>query len=184
MCFPPIDRSWATGPSEHSSTLINFRSHSSFQLYSRRFCDGRGTARRDGVASRVQNLKGHIVSECLPVDTHLDGACESMCLYPHPGSTKNERVCDRAVILALGVPPSTQTGSGQGRKLARGDYGCHTPLKVRTFPLSPLSSVTPGEHSPGDYRIANTAPPTYAKTPGRSRNKSEVFCVRPLRGLT
>ena len=54
-----------------------------------------------------------------------------MCLYPDPSRAKNEGVGDRAVIVALGVPPDPQTGGEQGGGLARGDYGCRSPFGER-----------------------------------------------------
>ena len=69
-------------------------------------------ARHNLVTVGVEDLKGNCISEGVPVNTDLDGAGESVCLYPDPGGAKNEGVGDRAVIVALGVPPGTQTGRG------------------------------------------------------------------------
>jgi hypothetical protein len=69
-------------------------------------------ARGDRVAGRVQNLKGNLISERIPVNTNLDGAREPVCLYPDPGRAKNEGVGDRTVIVVLGMPPDPQTGGG------------------------------------------------------------------------
>ena len=76
-------------------------------------------------------MKGNLISERVAVNANLDGACEPVCLYPDPGSTKDEGVGDRAVIVALGVPPNSQTGGGQGGELACGDYACRTPFGER-----------------------------------------------------
>lgn len=54
-----------------------------------------------------------------------------MCLYPDPGRGKDEGIGDRAVVVALGVPPDPQTGGEQGRGLACGDYSCRTSFGKR-----------------------------------------------------
>src|SRR6266404_5325048 len=74
--------------------------------------DARCAARHNHVTVGVEDFKSNCISERVPVNTDLDGAGESMCLYPDPGRAKNEGVGDRPVIVALGVPPGTQTGRG------------------------------------------------------------------------
>ena len=75
-------------------------------------CDARCAARHNHVTVGIEDFKGNCISERVPVNTDLDSAGESVCLYPDPGRAKNEGVGDRAVIVALGVPPGTQTGRG------------------------------------------------------------------------
>src|SRR5450759_4498704 len=95
-----------------SLTLIALRSHQSFPHSFEATRDARCAARHNQVTVGVEDFKGNCISERVPVNTDLDGAGESVCLYPDPGRAKNERVGDRAVIVALGVPPGTQTGRG------------------------------------------------------------------------
>jgi hypothetical protein len=95
-----------------SLTLIALRFHQSSPHSFEATRDARCAARHNQVTVGVEDFKGNCISERVPVNTDLDGAGESVCLYPDPGRAKNEGVGDRAVIVALGVPPDTQTGRG------------------------------------------------------------------------
>ena len=93
-----------------SLTLIALRSHQSFPHSFEAARDARCAARRNQVSVGVEDFKGNCVNERISVNTDLDGAGESVCLYPDPGRAKNEGVGDRAVIVALGMLPGTQAG--------------------------------------------------------------------------
>lgn len=70
--------------------------------------DGRAAARRDWVAGRVEDLKGNLISERVPIITNLDGPHEPVCRYQGSGSTKDEGVGHSGVIVPLCVPPDPQ----------------------------------------------------------------------------
>src|SRR5437879_13814227 len=95
-----------------SLTLIALRFHQSSPHSFEATRDARCAARHNQVTVGVEDFKGNCISERVPVNTDLDGAGESVCLYPDAGRAKYEGVGDRAVIVALGVPPGPQTGRG------------------------------------------------------------------------
>jgi hypothetical protein len=95
-----------------SLTLIALRFHQYFPHSFEATRDARCAARHNKVTVGVEDFKGNCISERVPVNTDLDGAGESVCLYPDPGRAKNECFGDRAVIVVVGVPPGTQTGRG------------------------------------------------------------------------
>ena len=92
--------------------LLALRSHQSFPHLFEATRDARGTAGHNHVTVGVEDFKGNCISERVPVNTDLDGAGESVCLFSDSGRAKNEGIGDRAVIVAMGVPPCTQTGRG------------------------------------------------------------------------
>jgi hypothetical protein len=94
-------------PPAPSLALLALRSHQSFSDLFDATRDARGAACHNHVTVGVEDLKGNCFSERVPVGTDLDGAGESVCLYPDPGRAKDEGVGDRAVVVAMDVPPST-----------------------------------------------------------------------------
>jgi hypothetical protein len=91
-------------------TFIALRSHKIFPHSFEATRDARCAARHNQVTVGIEDFKGDFISESISVNTDLDSAGESVRLYPDPGSAKNEGVGDRAVIVALGMPPGTQAG--------------------------------------------------------------------------
>lgn len=75
-----------------SLTLIALRSHQSFPHSFEANRDARCAARHNQVTVGVEDFKGNCISERISVNTDLDGAGESVCLYPDPGRAKNEDV--------------------------------------------------------------------------------------------
>lgn len=85
-------------------------------------------ARHNLVTAGVEDLKRNCIGELIAVVTDVDGAGESVCLYPDPGGTKNEDLGYCAIRVALGVLPDTQSGSGCRGELACGRVGERTPF--------------------------------------------------------
>ena len=111
-----------------SLTLIALRFHRSFPESFHSTSDTCAAARHNLVTAGVEDLKRNCIGELIAVVTNVDGAGESVCLYPDPGGTKNEDLGYCAIRVALGVPPDTQSGSGCRGELACGRVGERTPF--------------------------------------------------------
>jgi hypothetical protein len=82
--------------------------------------EGRTAARPDFVVGCVEDLKGNLINERVSVSTNPDGPRVPVFLYQGPGSTKDEGLGHRAVIVPLCVPPDPRLRREEGGWLAPG----------------------------------------------------------------